>query len=119
MLTQEKANQIGQRWVDDWNDLSVAEYMRQYSDDVVLVSTIALRLIPECNGTLTDKKILQAYWELVRERFPHFKFVISSISFYENKVVVYYSSFKEGTKAIAILTVNPQGLINRVEVSYV
>lgn len=119
MLNQEIANRIGQRWVDDWNNLSVADYMKQYSDDVILVSTIALRLIPECNGTLSDKKILLSYWELVRERFPHFKFVVSSISFYENKVVVYYSSIQEGTKAIAILTVNPQGLINRVEVSYV
>lgn len=119
MLTQEIAEKIGTRWIEDWNNFSVATYMEQYEDDVILVSSLALRLIPESHGRLSDKKILLEYWELVRIKFPNFKFNILSITFFENKVLVSYATKIDHTKAIAILTVSPNLKINRVEVSYV
>lgn len=119
MLTQEIAEKIGTRWIEDWNNLPVATYLEQYEDDVVLISSLALRLIPESYGRLADKKLLLEYWELVRIKFPDFKFDIASITYFENKVVVSYSTKTENTKAIAILTVSPNLKINRVEVSYV
>ncbi|MBP6625001.1 MAG: hypothetical protein KA198_07500 [Chitinophagaceae bacterium] len=119
MLTPEIAEKIGTRWIEDWNNLSVSTYMEQYEDDVILISSLALRLIPESHGRLSDKKLLLEYWELVRNKFPDFKFNISAITYFENKVVVSYATKLNHTKAIAILTVSPNFKINRVEVSYV
>jgi hypothetical protein len=119
MISQESAQVIAQRWIDLWNDKSIEEYLTQYRDDVVLVSSMALRLFPDSRGTMTDKKVLHNYWSLVRQKFPNYRFKISSVSTFENKVVIYYCTLDEGTKAICILTVDNQGMIYRVEVSYV
>ena len=119
MLTQEKAEQLGRRWIDLWNERSVDEYLTQYRDDVVLVSSIALRLFPESNGRLSDKKLLKEYWELVRLKLPQYKFVLERITCYENKVLVFYRTIDGRTKVIAILTVDSDDMIYKVEVSYV
>jgi hypothetical protein len=119
MLTQEQAERIGHHWIELWNEHSVPEYMTQYREDVVLVSSIALRLFPESNGRLQDKALLQQYWETVRVKFPNFRFTLERIAHFENKVLVFYTTFDGTTKAIAILTVDDDGMIYKVEVSYV
>ncbi|MBK7689852.1 MAG: nuclear transport factor 2 family protein [Bacteroidetes bacterium] len=119
MISQETALVIAQRWIDLWNDKSVEEYLTQYRDDVVLVSSLALRLFPDSKGTMTDKKVLLNYWSLVRQKFPNYRFTLNAVSTFENKVVIYYSALDNSTKAICILTVDNQGMIYRVEVSYV
>lgn len=119
MLTSEKAKQIGERWLMLWNEHSVDEYLTQYRHDVVLVSSVALRLFPESNGRLTDKSLLKDYWELVRAKYPNFKFKLDKLSYFENKVLVFYSTLDNRTKAIGILTVDDNDEIYKVEVSYV
>ena len=119
MISQERANAIAQRWVDLWNHKSIDEYLSQYRDDVVLVSSMALRLFPDSKGTLTDKKLLHNYWSLVRDRFPNYLFKISNVTTFENKIVIYYTTLDESTKSITILTIDEDEMIYRVEVSYV
>ena len=119
MISEESAKIIAHRWVNLWNDKSIEEYLTQYREDVVLVSSLALRLFPDSNGCMTDKKVLFKYWSLVREKFPNYRFEINNISTFENKVVIYYTTLNGLTKADCILTVDGQGLVYRVEVSYV
>jgi hypothetical protein len=119
MLSEQKAIEIGTRWIELWNNCTVDEYLTQYSDDIVLVSSVALRLLPDSNGRIFDKKLLKEYWELVRIRFPNYKFEIERISHFENKVLVFYHTLDRQTKAIAILTLYADNLICKVEVSYV
>lgn len=119
MLTQERADLIGNRWLDLWNKETVDEYLTQYRNDIELVSTVAFRLFPDSNGRITDKKILKEYWELVRVKFPQFKFVLEKIDFFENKILVFYTTQDLKTKAIAILTVDDDEMIYKCEVSYV
>jgi len=119
MLSEEKAMRIGRRWIDLWNECSVDEYLTQYREDVVLVSSIALRLFPESHGRLSNKTLLKEYWELVRLKFPHFHFTVERITFFENKVLVFYHARYLQTKVIAILTVDEEDMIYKVEISYV
>jgi len=119
MLTQERADRIGNRWLDLWNNDTVDEYLTQYRDDIVLVSTVAFRLFPDTNGRISDKKILKEYWELVRNKIPQFKFVLEKIDFFENKILVFYTTQDLKTKAIAILTIDNNDMIYKCEVSYV
>ncbi len=119
MMSDDTAYLIAQRWVDLWNNESVEEYLTQYRYDVVLVSSMALRLFPESKGRLTDKKVLYNYWSIVREKFPNYKFKISRVSTFENKIIIYYATTDDTTKAICILTVDEEEMIYKIEVSYV
>lgn len=119
IISHEQAEKISYFWVHSWNEKLFEQYMAQYDEDAVLVSNVALRLFPESNGRLFGKSILTNYWSLVMEKFPNFKFKRNRFETYENKIIVYYESIIDKTKAIAILTVNDKLLINKVEVSYV
>jgi hypothetical protein len=68
---------------------------------------------------LQTKKVLKEYWELVRIKFPNYKFILTDVTCYENKVLIFYSTHDSSTKAIAILTVDEQGMIYKCEVSCV
>lgn len=119
MLTEVKAKLIANRWLDWWNEKTVEEYLTQYRDDIILISNIVLKLFPESYGRMTDKAILKNYWEIVRVKFPNYKFILEKVDFYENKVIVFYSTTDYTTKAIGILTVDEKELIYKCEVSYV
>jgi hypothetical protein len=115
----EKAKIIAQKWIDLWNNDTVDKYQTQYREDIVLVSSVALRLFPDINGRITDKKVLKEFWELVRIKFPNYKFIMTDLTCYENKILIFYSTTDVTTKAIAILTVDEDGMIYKCEVSYV
>lgn len=119
MLTKEHAERIGNRWLDLWNNNTVDEYLTQYRNDIVLVSSVAFRLYPDSNGCISDKKILKEYWELVCIKTPQFKFVLEKLDFFENKILVFYTTQDLKTKAIAILTIDNNDKIYKCEVSYV
>lgn len=118
-LSIEKAQQIADRWADLWNNHTIPEYLSQYRDDIVLVSSLALRLFPDSNGILKEKLILEKYWSLIRTRHINFKFKINNVYTFENKIHVFYQSLDDTVKAIAILSVDDDDMIYRVEVSYV
>lgn len=118
-LQKEIADKIAHDWIELWNHASVPVYLEQYTDDAVLVSSVALRLFPESNGRIIGKDVLLNYWETVRIHFPNFTFKINRTEFYENKVVIYYETKDSLTKAIAILSLNDDYKIKKIEVSYV
>lgn len=118
-MTEEKAQHIVSQWIKYWNEKSLNEYMDLLSDDVEIVSSLTLRLIPESNGHLKGKKILHEYWDLVRKKLPNFKFEFSHLFTYDNKIIVHYTTFDKTNKAIAILTINQNELISKMEISYI
>ena len=119
MITQEKAVLIGERWLAMWNDCSVDEYLTQYRQDAVLISSVALRLFPDSNGKVAEKETLREYWEFVRMKFPNLKFVMDKVSVAENKIIVFYSTHDKLSKAIATLAMDESGLIYKMEVCYI
>lgn len=118
-ITLEQAHFISEKWVEYWNNDTVEKYLTLYDDDATLVSNVALRLMPHSYGRITGKLHMLEYWSLVRLNFPQFKFRINRIEIYENKIIVYYESIIDNSKAIAILSINDHLLIKKVEVSYV
>jgi hypothetical protein len=89
-MTNEQANKIANRWIDLWNNKSLEEYLSQFTDDVELVSSVALRLFPDSNGKLTNKKLLFEYWSLVKANYPEYRFYkLNEVQFKENKVIMF------------------------------
>jgi hypothetical protein len=118
-ITPEQAQIISEKWVEYWNNDSVEKYLTLYDDEATLVSSVALRLMPETFGRISGKSQMLKYWTLVRVNFPQFKFRINRTEIYENKVIVYYESIIDNSKVIAILSINEKLLIEKIEVSYV
>jgi hypothetical protein len=118
-ITLEQAHLISGKWVEYWNNDTVEKYLTLYDDEATLVSNVALRLIPNSFGRIAGKTQMLEYWTLVRLNFPQFKFRINRVEIYENKIIAYYESLIDYSKAIAILSINDDLLIKKIEVSYV
>ncbi len=111
--------EIAEHWVEAWNNSSLDTFIDLHSDDVELISSLALRLFPESNGRIQGKKTLYDYWGIVRERLPKIHFKIDRMMMSDLKVVLYLSTENNPTKAIARMTIDPDNLlIRKMEVSY-
>jgi hypothetical protein len=105
--------------VDAWNNSSLDTLIDLHSNDVELISSLALRLFPESNGRIQGKKTLYDYWGIVRERLPKMHFRIDRMMMSDLKVVLYLSTENNPIKAIARMTIDPDNLlIRKIEVSY-
>ncbi len=111
--------EIAEHWVEAWNNSSLESFIDLHSNDVELISSLALRLFPESNGRIQGKKTLYDYWGIVRERLPKIHFKIDRMMMSDLKVVLYLSTENNPTKAIARMTIDPDNLlIRKMEVSY-
>lgn len=111
--------EIAEHWVEAWNNSSLETFIDLHSNDVELISSLALRLFPESNGRIQGKKTLYDYWGIVRERLPKIHFKIDRMMMSDLKVVLYLSTENNPTKAIARMTIDPDNLlIRKMEVSY-
>nr|MBP9933269.1 nuclear transport factor 2 family protein [Chitinophagaceae bacterium] len=102
--------EIAEHWVEAWNNSSLDTFIDLHSDDVELISSLALRLFPESNGRIQGKKTLYDYWGIVRERLPKIHFKIDRMMMSDLKVVLYLSTENNPTKAIARMTIDPDNL---------
>lgn len=111
--------EIAEHWVEAWNNSSLESFIDLHSNDVELISSLALRLFPESNGRIQGKKTLYDYWGIVRERLPKIHFKIDRMMMSDLKVELYLSTENNPTKAIARMTIDPDNLlIRKMEVSY-
>lgn len=118
-LNQTIVNDFCDRWIDTWNNGNIDDFLELLVEDTELVSTLALRLIPESNGSLKGKQILRIYWAMVKDKIPDFKFKLIRTEFFEDKIIIHYQTISERVKAIAIFTVRDDLKVSKTEVSYV
>lgn len=110
---------IAEHWVEACNNSSLETFIDLHSNDVELISSLALRLFPESNGRIQGKKNLYDYWCIVRERLPRIHFIIDRMMISDLKIVLYLSTENNPTKAIARMTIDPENfLIRKMEMSH-
>ncbi len=117
-MDNHKAELIVSKWISYWNEKSLDEYLNLLSNDIELVSSLTLRLIPESHGQLKGKKMLREFWEIVRKKMPNFIFEFSHFFTTKNKIIVHYNTLDHSVEAIAILTIDEHELICKMEISY-
>jgi ketosteroid isomerase-like protein len=63
MLTQEQAHQLAAAWIQAWNSHDLDEILAHYTEDVVLVSPIAVKILNDSFGTVHGKAALRDYFK--------------------------------------------------------
>jgi predicted ester cyclase len=117
MLTEEKARKLGAHWVRAWNSHDLAEIMSHYAEDVVLVSSVAARILNDPLGTVRGKDALRAYFKKGLEAYPNLKFDLLDMMWGLSSVVLYYVNQK-GTKTGEFMEIDSNGKVVRVVANY-
>jgi ketosteroid isomerase-like protein len=116
-LTETKAREFASEWIEAWNSHDLNRIMSHYSEDVVLTSPIAARLLNVADGTVRGKQALRAYFQKGLEAFPQLKFELIEVMWGLASVVLHYRNQK-GTKSGEFMEFGPQGKVARVVANY-
>lgn len=119
MLTQSEAYTIGQNWIDKWNETHLTDYCSLYDENAEELSSLANRLIRISNGHIKGKNILFCYWQLLRAIFPDNKYVLQHVNVDNDEVIVFFNMNGLNANAIAKLSLNDAGKIEKIIICHV
>jgi ketosteroid isomerase-like protein len=71
MLTKEQAHQLAAQWIQAWNSHDLNEILAHYAEDVVLVSSIVVKLLNDPLGTVRGKAALRKYFKKGLDVYPN------------------------------------------------
>ena len=116
MLTQDKAHSFAKHWIESWNSHDLDAIMSHYSDDIVLTSPVAAKLLGDPAGTVKGKVALRAYFQKGLEFYPQLRFDLVDVMWGISSVVLYYTN-QNSTKSGEFMEVK-DGKITRVVANY-
>jgi ketosteroid isomerase-like protein len=117
MLTKDEAFGLARHWIEAWNSHDLDAIMSHYSEDVVLVSPVAAKLLGDPAGTVKGTAALRAYFQRGLEFYPQLKFDLIDVMWGLSSVVLYYTN-QNSTKSAEFMEVNADGKISRVVANY-
>ena len=92
MLTKDEARDLAQHWIQAWNSHDLDAILSHYSEDVVLVSPVAAKLLGDPAGMVKGKAALRAYFQKGLEFYPQLKFDLVDVMWGLFSVVLYYTN---------------------------
>src|SRR5262245_9936800 len=88
---------FARHWIEAWNSHDLEAIMSHYSQDVVLTSPVAARLLDEPSGTVKGHAALRAYFKRGLEAYPNLHFELLDVMQGLWSIVLCYLNQK-GTK---------------------
>jgi ketosteroid isomerase-like protein len=117
MLTKEQAHKFAADWIQAWNSHDLDEILSHYTEDVVLISPIAAKLLNDPSGIVRGKTALRGYFRKGLDVYPNLKFELIDVMWGVGSVVLYYIN-QNGTKSGELMEVDSVGSITKVIANY-
>jgi ketosteroid isomerase-like protein len=116
-LTETTARAIAKATIDAWNSHDLERILEHYSDDVVLVSPVAVERLGDPAGTVRGKAALRAYFKMGLDAYPKLRFRLEDVMWGVRTVVLYYAN-QRGTMTGEFMEIDEAGKICRVVANY-
>lgn len=110
------ARQFAREWIDAWNSHDLERILAHYSDDVTLVSPIALKRLG--SATVHGKPALRDYFRAGLEAYPDFRFTLADTFSGVDTIALLYSSSFRTAQTVEVMQLAPTGLVTRVWANY-
>jgi ketosteroid isomerase-like protein len=117
MISEEQAASFAEEWYAAWNAHDLDEILAHYAEDVEFTSPFVVALNNEPSGVLRGKEELRAYIARGLERFADLHFEPLDLLVGVDSVTLTYVSV-ESRIAAEVMTLDPQGLVVRVQAHY-
>jgi len=106
-----------QHWIESWNSHDLDRIMEHYSDDVVLTSPVAARILNDPNGAVHGKAALRAYFAKGLAFYPDLTFHLLDTLWGLHSLVLYYTN-QNGGKTAEFMEIGEDGKVSRVVANY-
>jgi len=117
MLVQEEALALAKHWIAAWNSHDLDRILSHYSEDVVLISPVAAKLLNDPAGAVKGKPALRAYFQKGLEFYPQLRFELLDVMWGLSSLLLYYRN-QNGTKTGEFMELDPSGKVRRVVANY-
>jgi hypothetical protein len=117
MLEEKQARELARHWVEAWNAHDLDAIMAHYAESVVLVSPVAVRLLGNPFGTVSERDALRSYFALGLKAYPQLRFDLLDVMWGLNSVVLYYAN-QRGSKTGEFMELDSTGKVCRVVANY-
>ena len=117
ILDEVKAREIAREWVAAWNGHDLERILSHYSEDVVLTSPVAARLLDDRAGIVRGKAALRSYFSRALELYPDLQFHLLDTLWGLHSLVLYYRNQK-GAMVGEFMELGDDGKISRVVAHY-
>ncbi|GAB4019652.1 nuclear transport factor 2 family protein [Spirosoma koreense] len=118
MITEEFAKTFTQAWIDAWNSHDLEQILSHYSDDFVIETPMAARLIPESKGLIEGKPAVRTYWQLGISRIPDLHFQLIDLLVGVQSLTIYYLNTATGKRSVENMFFTVEGKVSRAFVNY-
>lgn len=116
-IPEEAAHQFAQEWIDAWNAHDLESVLGHYAADVVLISPMAAKLVPDSGGQISGIANLRNYFAQGFAAFPKLRFELIDISAGPGTLVLLYRNHA-GVTVSEFMEVDNAGKVKRVLASY-
>ncbi len=117
MLTELKAKEFAEHWIQAWNSHDIESIVSHYAEDVEYFSPFLTRLAKNPQGTLLGKGALKEYLAKGLAAYPDLNFVLKNVLFGVRSLVIQYRSVNN-LNASEVFEFDENGLVNRVQCHY-
>ena len=120
MITNEFAEHFAEEWINAWNARDIHDIMEHYDEQIEFRSPFIVKVNDDPSGRITDKGLLQEYFERALRVYPDLRFTLFKTLVALDSVVLYYKSYRSGTElhAAELMEFNEQGKVKRVLAHY-
>ncbi|MFC5860767.1 nuclear transport factor 2 family protein [Acidicapsa dinghuensis] len=110
------AEHLASEWIDSWNTHDLERILTHYSDDITLISPVALKLTGD--SAVRGKSALRAYFAKGLDAYPDLRFDLIETLFGVETIVLFYRNNVRGNKTAEVLRLNAEGKITHVWANY-
>lgn len=116
-MSHGEAQAFAREWIAAWNLHDLEAILSHYSEEVVLTSPVASRILKDESGTVRGKTGLRDYFRRGLEAYPNLHFELLDVMCGLSSVVLCYTNQK-GTRTAEFMEFDSNGQVMRVVANY-
>ena len=116
-MTEEKAKQFAEEWINAWNRHDMDSILEHYADELEYFSPMIAILKFNNDGTVKNKADLEKYFNIGLAAYPDLHFQLHNYFSGVNTVVLYYTSVNN-KRVTEVFELNSDGKAVRVYCNY-
>jgi hypothetical protein len=116
-MDEQQAKKLAPHWIESWNSHDLDRIMEHYSDDVVLISPVAARILNDPTGAVRGKPALRAYFAKGLAFYPDLKFHLLDTLWGLHSLVLCYKN-QNNARTAEFMEIGDDGKVSRVVANY-
>lgn len=107
-ITNTFTQNFAKEWVESWNSHNIEKILSHYTDDFIIQTPLAAKMMPETSGVVSGKEAVRAYWTQALEMTPNLEFEILEVFAGVSGLTICYHNKARNIQAVEVMFFNDE-----------